>query len=449
MIFTLLFLAACRPTVPVGPDVFLISLDTTRADALSAWGLAPAGREDLRGAVTTPNLDALAAQGVRYRWAFAHVPSTLASHATVFTGLDPHDLDIPRNGFPLSAEPETLAERVHKLGWTTAAVLGSSSLARPMGVDRGFETWDEQFSVNRRRRHEATAAEVTDRALAILAARGSSSGRAPLFLFVHYYDPHGPYQAPGPGRFRTGSTVTPQVIERLSRACRKGACDDPANQSAIEQVRGAYLDEVAYVDEQVGRLLSSPVGPRGRVVVVFGDHGEALGEEPDRPFGHGSDVDPFATHVPVIVVAPGLVPAVVDTPIGLHEVGGMLLRQLGDPHAFGKPPGPTIPMEATQPAEQTWSADVPRSGAGSWNNLQNERGIVGGTDLVIAAPWLGEGPRWWRLGDPVTPLDAAPSGEAAPLLQALEAWDARAPAFRSIDMSPETREGLKALGYEE
>lgn len=446
--FTVLVLVACRPSVPVGPDVFLISLDTTRADALSAWGLAPAGREDLRGALITPNLDALAAEGMRYQWAFTHAPSTLASHATVFTGLDPHDLDIPRNGFPLSTGPETLAERLHTLGWTTAAVLGSSSLARPMGVDRGFDTWDEQFSVNRRRRHEATASEVTDRALAVIATRGGARSRAPLFLFVHYYDPHGPYQAPGPGRFRSGPVVTPQVIERLSRACRKGACDDPANRAEITQVRGAYLDEVAYVDEQVGRLLSSPVGSNGRVVVVFGDHGEALGEEPDRPFGHGSDVDPFATHVPLIVVAPGLSPGVVDTPVGLHEVGAMLLRQLGDPNAFGKPPSAPIPMEATQPSEQSWPASAPRSG-GSWNNLQNERGMVSGMDLLITAPWLGEGPRWWRLGAAVSPLDAAPSGEAAGLVQALRAWDARSPAFRSIEMDSETREGLKALGYEE
>ena len=133
-----LALAACSPPPP-HPDIFLISLDTTRADAISAWGMAPAGRDDLRGTTVTPNLDAMAAGGVRYAWAFAHAPTTLLSHSTVFTGLDPHELTIVRNGYPLGPSYETLAERLKADGFQTMAVLGSSSLARPMGVDRGFE----------------------------------------------------------------------------------------------------------------------------------------------------------------------------------------------------------------------------------------------------------------------------------------------------------------------
>lgn len=428
-----LALGACTPA-PAHPDIFLIGLDTTRADAISAWGMAPAGREDLRGATTTPTLDALAAGGVRYAWAFAHAPTTLLSHATVFTGLDPHDLTIVRNGYPLGSAPETLAERLRAEGFQTMAVLGSSSLARPMGVDRGFEAWDETFSVARKHRHEATAAEVTDRAIAALATRSRSE---PVFLFAHYYDAHGPYQAPGKGRF--GAPTAPYAIERLTATCRTEGCGPVA--ADIARVQGAYLDEVAYVDEQVARLLAVPPSPAGRIVVVFADHGEALGDDPHRPFGHGADVDPFATHVPLIVVAPGLAPRVVETPVGLQGVGTTILALVGDARPLGAgrdlaalTSGPGIPVEATQPGT---------TGPG-WNNRSNEHGFVEGDAMVIEAPWLDEPPHWHHLDGSALPDD---DPRKPTLLSALQAWMARSPSFTTVHMDDATREGLKALGY--
>lgn len=423
--------------VPTAPDIFLISLDTTRADAISAWGLAPAGREDLRGQVTTPNLDALAAGGVRYAWAFAHAPSTLASHATVFTGLDPHQFAIPRNGFPLLPGRETLAERLQAGGWSTAAVLGSSALARPMGVDRGFETWDETFSVARKHRHEATATEVTDRALAALRARPSGE---PFFLFAHYFDAHGPYRSPGPGRF--GKPTDATTIERLTRACRTAGCESVG--ADVDQVRGAYLDEVAYVDSEIGRLLAEPPSPAGRIVVVFGDHGEMLGEEPRRPFGHGSDVDPAATHVPLIVVAPGLAPAVVTGAVGLQNLPSTLLALAGDKKPFGAGVNLLDPSVAVHPVPM--EATQPGSGAPGWNNRANEHGVVEGDELVIEAPWLGEPAHYHHVdGTPVATHDP----HAVALYQWLLAWMSDTPPFRAVQMDANTREGLKALGYVE
>ena len=429
---------------PTGPDVLLISLDTTRADAISAWGLAPAGREDLRGAVVTPELDALAAGGVRYAWAFAHAPSTLASHATVFLGRDPHAIAVPRNGFPVPPERETLAERLRDNGWATAAVIGSSALARPMGVDRGFQTWDEDLSVKRKRRHEATAAEVTDRALQVISER--DPGR-PLFLFVHYFDAHGPYQSPVPARFNQGEAVGADTIEALARQCRAGKCDMPEAEGRIADVRGAYLDEVAYVDAQLGRLLASPAGPAGRVVVVFGDHGEMLGEDAVLPFGHGADVDPSASHVPLIMSGKGLSPGVVTHAVGLQDVSQTLLAILGDARPFGRGTNLSVvgfvPMEATQP-----------SGRGpGWNNLQTERAVAHGQAMLVrpavprasGAPAVGE-PQAFSLGGEVLRLtDALPMS----LGSALTAWDAQAPSFRAAQMDKATQEGLEALGYVE
>ncbi len=429
-------LAGCRPTPAARPDVFLISLDTTRADAISAWGLTPAGREDLRGAPITPHIDALAAKGVRYAWAFAHAPSTLASHATVFTGREPHAVAIPRNGFPLLPDAETLAERLRSQGFHTFAVLGSSALARPMGMDRGFETWDEHFSVARSHRHEATATEVTDRALAALHAADSS---APVFLFAHYFDAHGPYQAPAPfdGRFHTGGKVLPRDLDRLAQECRSGQCDTAEVRAAIQEVRGAYLEEVAYVDSEIGRLLDEPERPNGRIVILFGDHGEMLEENAARPFGHGGDVDPATTHVPLLIVAPGLAPKVITTATGLREVAGILLRQLGDAAPFGDAAETTpldIPMEATQPG----------NAPPGWNNRDNERGMVYDDRLVIEGT---EQPPEWQQVDG-TALSADAPG-CASLLERLRQWHKEAPTFRSVQMDKATHEGLKALGYEE
>ena len=428
-------LEGCRPT-PAAPDVFLISVDTTRADAISAWGLAPAGREDLRGVPITPHIDALAAKGVRYAWAFAHAPSTLASHATVFTGHEPHAVGIPRNGFPLLPGAETLAERLHGRGYGTTAVLGSSALARPMGMDRGFDAWDERFSVARSRRHEATATEVTDRALSELQ---NHKGSAPVFLFAHYFDAHGPYQAPAPfaGRFHTGGKVLPSDLDRLAQACRAGQCDAAEVRAAIQEVRGAYLEEVAYVDSEIGRLLAEPERPNGRIVILFGDHGEMLGENAGRPFGHGGDVDPATTHVPLLIVAPGLAPGVVPTATGLRDVAGILLRQLGDTTPFGDAASDAlrdIPMEATQPG----------NAPPGWNNRDNERGMVYDDRLVIES--TEHPPEWQQVGG--TALSADAPG-CASLLERLRAWHKDAPTFRSVQMDKATHEGLKALGYEE
>jgi hypothetical protein len=436
-------LAGCRPT-PAAPDVFVISLDTTRADAISAWGLAPAGREDLRGVSITPHIDALAAAGVRYAWAFAHAPSTLASHSNVFTGREPHAVAIPRNGFPLLPGVETLAERMHGLGYTTAAVLGSSALARPMGIDRGFDVWDEHFSVTRTHRHEANATEVTDRALAAIHSQDSST---PVFLFAHYFDAHGPYQAPPPfaGRFHSSGKVLPRQLERLAQQCRNGQCEESEVKAAIQEVRGAYLEEVAYVDSEIGRLLDEPARPNGRIVILLGDHGEMLGENPARPFGHGGDIDPATTHVPLLIVAPGLSPGVIETATGLRDVGTILLRQLGDTTPFGDG-APSSSTASTQvyPREIPMEATQPGNAAPGWNNRDNERGMVYDDRLVIEG--TEQPPQWLQVDGTALNADAA---GCASLLERLRAWHKDAPTFRSVQMDKATHEALKALGYEE
>lgn len=429
-----------RPAGP--PDVLLVSLDTTRADALSAWGRHPG---------TTPRLDALAAGGVRFAWAVSTSPTTLASHSAVFTGLDAHQNAIPRNGYPLAESAETLAERFRAAGWYTTGVLGSTALARPMGVDQGFDAWDEAMDLSYGTRHERRAADVTDAALAALAAR--PDGR-PVFAFVHYYDAHQPYGAPEPWTHRWSDPAyagrfppTVGTLRPLAQRIRLGAFDP----KELDEVVATYLGEVSYVDEQLGRLLDR-VDLARTVVVVFADHGDMFGEDRKRPFGHGADLDLAVTHVPLIVAGPG-VPAgrVVETPVSLQDLGATVLGLAGLPTGLGEArdlsplwAGGTVPaaprfMEATQPA--------PPRAVARWNNAHTERGVLDGDTLLLRAPWLDQPPALYRVAEGQPPLDD-PARLAAGVA-ALEAWDAQAPPYREVAMSPETVEGLRALGYVE
>ena len=123
------------------PNIVLVTLDTTRADAISCYGVAPGPyRQDT---LTTPVLDAVAADGVRFVRFMAHAPSTLSSHATLLTGLDPHGHEVVRNGYPLDPAHPSLAVRLAEQGWDTIAVLGASALERAMGLDRGFRIYDD------------------------------------------------------------------------------------------------------------------------------------------------------------------------------------------------------------------------------------------------------------------------------------------------------------------
>lgn len=449
-----LLLIACAPTtppLPAAPDVLLISLDTTRADALSSWG----GTD---GKKTTPNLDDLASRGARFAWALSSAPSTLSSHATVFTGLDPHGTQIVRNGFALSTDVETMTERLAAAGYDTMGVLGSSALGRPMNIDQGFRVWDETFTEKRSQRNEARAKSVTDRAIAAMAQREPGK---PMFLFAHYFDAHSPYAPPKafqhrwsePGKAKDFGTKD-GALKGLASQIRSGA--DPATWAdELTELHNNYLSEVSYVDAEVARLLREVDASR-TIIVVFGDHGEAFGEIPVRPFGHGMDCDLFETHVPLIVVAPetlGGPPdgAVIETPVGLINLATTILHLAGLPGALGQgedlsplwspdPPAwhQAVLSEATVP-------DLKRRDG--WNNLDVERGVARDGLLLLRSPVEDNRPWLYRIavGQPRVD-DPARTSELDGLLRD---WDTRAPPHRESNMTDATREGLKALGYAE
>ncbi len=237
-------------------NLLIVSFDTTRVDRLSAYGYAQP---------TTPELEGLAARGVRFDDAYTHVPSTLPSHCTMLTGLLPPSHGVRANGkFRLADARLTLGEILEEHGFDTGAVIGALPLDSRFGMDQGFAMYDGQFAVtppdassgsleierwfgHPYDRFERRADEVTDRAIGWLEER-----RERWFLLAHYFDPHTPYRPPA------------EWAERFP---------DP------------YDAEIAFADHQLGRLLRAVGRLPGRTLIVFtADHGEGLGDhgEPEH-----------------------------------------------------------------------------------------------------------------------------------------------------------------------
>ncbi|MCA9540812.1 MAG: sulfatase-like hydrolase/transferase, partial [Myxococcales bacterium] len=210
----------------VPPDVLLVTIDTLRPDALG-W---VAGRN------RTPVLDRLADGGVAFSAAVAPAPVTLPSHASILSGLEPLRHGATDNGRPVGACP-LLAERLSQAGWRTGAFVSGAPLARTFGLARGFGEYDEHFTVRGRERRASETVAAAQRWLAAQPA-------GPVFLWVHLYDPHDPYEAPG----AIGSST-----------------------------RDAYDAEVREVDRALAPLLADPRFA-GDLVVMAADHGEGLGE---------------------------------------------------------------------------------------------------------------------------------------------------------------------------
>ena len=258
---------ACSPSPGgSGPkaNCLVITIDTLRADRLSSFGSTT---------VSTPVIDRMAAEGFGFTRCFAHTVTTLPSHANIFLGVLPPCHGVHDNAnFVVPEGITTMAEVFRQSGYETAAIVGAYPLDRRFGLDRGFSLYDDDYGTQDFSRPvfvERPASEVVDRALGWLK---KVSG--PWFLWVHVFDPHYPYAPPEPfnSYFR----------------------DNP------------YDGEVAYVDQELGRLLAflreNNLVDR-TVIILTSDHGESLGEHGEKT--HGYLAYNSTLHVPLIIRAPG------------------------------------------------------------------------------------------------------------------------------------------------
>ncbi|HXU29701.1 MAG TPA: sulfatase-like hydrolase/transferase [Thermoanaerobaculia bacterium] len=293
--------AACsRPEIsnPRPKNLVLVTIDTLRRDHVGAYG-------DARAA--TPALDRLAREGVRFDAATANAPLTLVSHSSLLSGLLPPHHGLRNNGagaFP--ADRETLASVLSAAGYETGAFVAAFVLDHRFGLDRGFALYDDEIEREPGARPaleaERRGDQVMDRALAWLGEKSQGEEKKPLFLWVHLYDPHAPYDPPSPFRERFAA--------------------DP------------YRGEIAFADAQVGRLLAE-LDRRGlagsTLVAVAADHGEGLGEHGEAT--HGMLIYESTLAVPLLLRGPGLAPRKVAAPVGLCDLGPTLAGLLGHPFA--------------------------------------------------------------------------------------------------------------------
>ena len=258
-----------RPTGGVGPDgmnLLVITLDTTRADRLGAYGYE---------GVETPTLDRLAREGVLFDQTMAVAPLTLPAHTSIFTSRFPPEHGIRDNGgFFLSPGQTTLATVLKKRGLSTGAVVAAFVLDGKWGLDQGFENYVDEFEIPENRGFgmgeiQRPANEVVDRALPWLEkVKGNR-----FFAWLHFYDPHAPYEPPEP--FETRYAEHP------------------------------YLGEIAFTDSQIARVVTF-LEHNGlldkTVIAVIGDHGESLGQHGEG--SHGFFVYQATLRVPFIIRAP-------------------------------------------------------------------------------------------------------------------------------------------------
>lgn len=446
---------ASPPASPTPRHLVLISLDTTRADHMGFYG---------NPRVATPHLDRLAAESIVLDDLMTVAPTTLASHASLFTGTYPQTHGVPRNGFLLDESNLTLAEMLAAQGFSTAGFAASFALSGRFRIDQGFAHYDERFEREAgaagRMQNERSAASVTD---AVIGYLDRNPVPERLFLFVHYFDAHSPYAAPAP--YETmydprGREGLPGWFEVAQDCWHRGGGKTPDG----ERLAAQYAAEISYLDEHVGRLLDD-LRRRGilddALVVVTSDHGESLWDRPEC-FDHGWLTYQQTMHAIGVLRLPGAAGAGRRIPtlaanIDLLPTMLELLELPASPDVEGAPIDlsgaaaqgvPTRFGQATKP----WEVETDPL----WPNRTKARCVREGRYKLIQVPYAGVEELYDLAADPGerTNLLAAPGAEHAALATALretlEAWAAAArphPVAFDEHHREETLERLRALGY--
>lgn len=310
-------------------NIILLTLDALRADHLSSYGY---DRD------TSPFLDDLAAEAIRFERAFSASSHTREAIPSILTGRYPDEA--VDNRFQRSAD--TVAARLKEGGFETAGFHSNPFVSRAYGFEQGFDTFydDLHLGSNRllalaqraldklRNRHYARGSEINERSLDWL---DSLNGDRPFFLWNHYMDPHGPYEAPGEYQRRFHGEAVPK---RESTKLYHRAIDDPDSITDAERRRliDLYDAEIAYSDDQLSGFFDA-LDRRGlledSLVVVTADHGDAFGE--DGYYEHPRYLHDGLIHVPLIVDGPDLTRGTVDVPTSTLDIATTILSAVGHP----------------------------------------------------------------------------------------------------------------------
>jgi len=392
-------------------SVFLVTIDTTRADRLGAYG-SKAG--------LTPFLDRLASEGVVFEQAEAVAPLTLPSHTSILTGLLPIHHGVRNNGmFSLPPDVETLAESYSQAGYATGGFISAQVLVHRYGLNRGFDLFDDDLSQSRKTGQTMVPSRRGDLTLEKAEAwLQSVDQNTPVFMWLHLYDPHAPYSPP---------------IEY-----QKKFPTDP------------YGGEIAFADDLVRRL-SESIEKSGRldnsIITVLADHGESLGEHGEAT--HGILLHQATIHVPWILVTPRRsesmrvrkpvstvdVPAVLAALTGITPPNASRLDARSDFLGNGKSDERVIYYEAVLPYFQYGWSPLRGLRKGPWEIIHGKR------DEIFN---LGYDPR--ELSDlrDNNPMELKYFREK---INGIVAADTGLNSESIEKIKPSEREALEALGY--
>lgn len=420
-----------RPSGPVDVDcpdcnVILISADTLRPDHLGCYGY---------GVDTSPAIDELCGDAVRFDRAFTAAPSTLPSHASLFTGLLPFQHRASRSaGLPLPDDAVTLAEVLRDHGYDTAAFVDGGQMDPVWGVGQGFEVYS---SVPRRRLRR-----TVDNGIRWIDSR-RRSGRS-FLLLLHSYEVHHPYTPPARFIRTLGSDYQGPLPWRihvgLLRQVNKG--NFLLDRRDLQHVVSLYDAEIRSLDEALGRLIDY-LRRTGQyddtLLILVSDHGEEFGEHGQVGW-HAHTLYNELLRVALVLKLPAssYAGSVVGDTVSLLDVYPTVLEVLGLP-AARQPDGGTL-LDALRGGRPPWTTAV----------SEQEYGIAG--VAIQSRRWKFLDSRLYDLvADPGETTDVARRypGMRAILEAKLREYLARpALAFAEpVEPAPETIEQLRALGY--
>ena len=451
---------------PSRPTVILILIDTLRADRVGAY-------DHSRG--LTPFLDELAAKGTVFLNAYSTTAWTSPAVASLFTSRWPSQHGIVNYDSKLGAAEVTLAERLKQAGYDTAGVVANGQISTERGFGQGFAfLWTGVLN------QDIRAATIRKRTIWWLDVVKSSSPTDPKFLYLHYLEPHAPYEPPEPYRSKLAfKELSPADIAAAQRKFSKVQTWRDLQPSEVQLIESYYDGEVAALDAEI-RLMFGELEKRGllknAVVVVTADHGEEFNEH--GSFSHGLTLYDEMIRIPLIVVAPGRPGGrTVGESVSLADVAPTLLELAGvsaEPCFEGRSLVPLLGSEAlenTHPAgwwAALWSRlrgtstpplptdtilEIMPNGS-PYDLRRHARAIISGSTKLVVSP-TGASVYYDLERDPheLTPISSSLDDRGRRLAAALENVEAAhlsraATTVEKVPLDKATRERLRALGYD-
>ncbi|MCK4340489.1 MAG: sulfatase [Phycisphaerae bacterium] len=446
---------AADPDQAEYPNLVLITLDTLRADHLGCYGYEIA---------QTLNLDRFAASAVRFDLATTPSNNTLPSHAAILIGKYPHNFGVPRNGFKVPPEHDTLATILKSHGFETAAFISASVLESKMGLDRGFDVYNQDFDTHEIDQVQRRAPAATRCVVDWLKKR---TGK-PFFVWLHYFDPHYPYTPPAPYDKMFYPEYEGEADGSIEYICSitgvKGVPKRVTTSDDHRKLIALYDGEIAFLDAGLGEvfeILDQEQHRARTMVVVVADHGESLTEH-NYYFDHGEFTYQPSMHVPLLIrppdCDPSLVPAGVKEQVETIDIFPTVLAYLNIPSPGDIDGQDLTPLCRGEPgwnkklcfgeSSRPWA--VEKAQPDQWANLGKAQFVLDYPWKLILTPYKKNAELYRLDTDPgeLTNLATVNSDVGRRLYQELGRWRklAQVPA---AEQELDNIEKLRSLGYVE